>query len=123
MGTKLAQRWFAQGGYGKAVGNPYGLNMYGLLSGMISGGELTQYDASFAAGIEAGITYQLSDNQRVAMEGELLAHTAEGTSHSAELALSWHWQPKRNFALRGQLGYQHWQGEDVKGKVTSYFYF
>ncbi len=120
---RLEGRWFAQGGYGKAWGDAQGLHFYGLISGEISSGKLTNYRAAFGGGIEAGVVYQLAEDHRVSIDGQYLALGGTDADQNAKASANWHWQPQRNFALRSQVSYLHWQQEDILGKLTAYLYF
>lgn len=124
---KQAGRWFAQGGYGKAWGDARDLHLYTLISGELSHGDLTNYQATFAGGIEAGLTYQVSHNHRAGIHGQYLAlvnnRTELDANQNTKASISWHWQMSRNWALRSQVSYLHWQDEEVSGKVNAFLYF
>ncbi|MFA0414505.1 DUF4105 domain-containing protein [Vibrio renipiscarius] len=120
---KLESRWFGQGGYGKAWGDAKALHLYGLLSAEISGGELTDYDATLGAGIEAGLIYQVADHHRIGLTGQYLALVDSQADQNAKANASWHWQLSRNTALRSQVSYLNWGEEELSGKLTAYLYF
>ncbi|ROV60691.1 DUF4105 domain-containing protein [Vibrio ponticus] len=120
---KLESRWFGQGGYGKAWGDAESLHFYGLLSAEVSGGELTDYDATLGGGLEAGMIYQLAENHRVGLQGQYLALVDSDADQNAKATANWHWQIERNFALRSQVSYLHWGEEEVVGKLNAYIYF
>ena len=120
---KLESRWFGQGGYGKAWGDAQSLHFYSLLSAEISGGELTDYDATLGGGIEAGMVYQLAENHRVGIQGQYLALLDSDAEQNAKATANWHWQLDRNIALRSEVSYLHWGHEELSGKLTAYFYF
>lgn len=120
---KLASRWFGQGGFGKAWGDPRDLNAYSLLSAELSGGALTDYDAVPGAGIETGVLYQLGDSHRLALQGQYLSLFNTVAKQNAVATASWHWAINRNFAIRSQFSYTHWLDEEVSGKITGYLYY
>lgn len=120
---KLAGRTFAQGGFGKAWGDSDGLHLYGLISGELSGGELTNYDAVTGAGVEAGLLYQLGSSHRFGLQGQYLTLFNSEADQNASTTASWQWSLDRNFAIRSQVSYQHWHSEDVSGKITGYLYY
>ncbi|MBA5762634.1 DUF4105 domain-containing protein [Vibrio sp. 404] len=120
---KLESRWFGQGGYGKAWGDAQSLHFYGLLSGEVSGGELTDYDATLGGGIEAGVVYQLAENHRIGIQGQYLALLDSDADQNAKASANWHWQLDRNMALRSEVSYLHWGHEELSGKLTAYIYF
>ncbi|GAK88008.1 putative outermembrane protein [Vibrio ponticus] len=120
---KLQSRWFGQGGYGKAWGDAESLHFYGLLSAEISGGELTDYDATIGGGVEAGLIYQIAQHHRIGMQGQYLALVDSDAEQNAKATASWHWQIDRNFALRSEVSYLHWGEEEVSGKLNAYLYF
>ncbi|WP_260259203.1 Lnb N-terminal periplasmic domain-containing protein [Vibrio intestinalis] len=120
---KLASRWFGQGGYGKAWGDAQSLHFYGLLSAEVSSGDLTDYQATFGAGVEAGVVMQVGDNHRLGLEGQYLALADSDADQNAKATASWHWSLSRNVALRSQVSYLHWGEEEVSAKFTGYIYF
>ncbi len=122
-GDKLSGRWFAQNGYGKAIGQADKLHAYGLLSGEISGGQLTGYDATFGAGIEAGILWQASEHQRIALQGQYFYLVNADADYHSQANLSWQWAIQRNLALRTDAIYQKWHTEDTALRLSAYFYY
>ena len=120
---KLESRWFSQGGYGKAWGDAQSQHFYGLISAEISGGELTDYDATLGGGVEVGFVFQLGDSHRLGIDGQYLALIDSQADQNAKATASWHWQLSRNTALRSQVSYLHWGEEELSGKLTAYLYF
>lgn len=116
-------RWFVQGGFGKAWGRSDKLHLYSLASAEISGGELTDYQATLGAGIESGIYYQLTEQNRLGLEGQYLSLFHSEAQQNAKITASWHWSLSRHFAIRGQVNYQHWKTEELGSRITGYFYF
>ncbi|PFG45773.1 uncharacterized protein DUF4105 [Vibrio sp. ES.051] len=121
--NKLAGRWFAQGGAGKAWGQSDKLHLYTLISGEISGGELTNYDLTLGAGVETGILWQASINHRIGIQGQYLHLLDSHTDQNAKVTASWNWTLSRNWAIRGELEYQHWSRENTSASLTGYFYY
>ncbi|KHT40334.1 outermembrane protein [Vibrio sinaloensis] len=116
-------RWFGQAGFGKAWGNSDKLHVYSLLSGELSGGELTDYQSTLGVGVESGILYQLNDQHRLGLEGQYLSLFNSKAKQNANATATWHWSLNRHFALRGQVNYQHWTSEELTTRLTGYFYY
>lgn len=123
MERKQAGRWFIQGGTGKAWGRSDGLHVYSLFSSEASYGELTQNDFSLGLGIETGLLYQLAEKHRIGIQGQYLALIDSSADQDASITASWNWAFNRNWSLRSQVQYQHWDSEDTSAKITAYFYY
>ncbi|MGC9403162.1 DUF4105 domain-containing protein [Vibrio genomosp. F10 str. 9ZC157] len=120
---KLAGRWFGQAGVGKAWGQADKLHAYSLLSTELSGGQLTQYDATVGIGVEAGLLYQVADQHRIGLQGQYLALIDSNAEQNSSATASWHWTLNRHWAVRSQVSYQHWTREDTSAKLTAYLYY
>ncbi|MGF1740576.1 DUF4105 domain-containing protein [Vibrio profundum] len=121
--NKQAGRWFAQGGSGKAWGNSADVHFYALISSELSGGQATDYDAVIGLGVESGILWQASEQHRLGLQGQYLALFDSDADQDASVTASWNWSLNKRWALRTQASYQHWQSEDLSGKLTAYFYY
>lgn len=116
-------RWFAQGGYGQAWGEAQGLHSYALLSASLNHGELTDHQISYGAGVEAGLLWQVADQHRIGLQGQYLSLFNSDANYHSQVNVSWNWNLARNWALRSEVRYQHWQQEELAGKLTGYFYY
>ncbi|MGR5211558.1 DUF4105 domain-containing protein [Vibrio rotiferianus] len=121
--NKLAGRWFAQGGAGKAWGESDKLHLYTLLSADFSGGELTNYNLAVGAGVEAGVLWQAGPNHRLGLQGQYLHLFDSNADQNAKATVSWSWAVSQNWAIRSELEYQHWYRENTSAKLTGYFYY
>ncbi|OHY93669.1 hypothetical protein BI375_18710 [Vibrio rotiferianus] len=121
--SKLAGRWFAQGGAGKAWGESDKLHLYTLFSLDASAGELTKYDLTVGSGVEAGVLWQATHNHRLALQGQYLYLFDSLVDQNAKATASWNWALSRNWAIRSEVEYQHWSRENTTAKLTGYFYY
>ncbi|EKO3693173.1 DUF4105 domain-containing protein [Vibrio metschnikovii] len=116
-------RWFVQGGYGQAWGDPNNLHSYGLASLAFNHGSLTDYRLTTGVGMEAGVLWQVADKHRLGLQGQYLALLNSAAEHHSQINLTWNWSLARHWALRSEIRYQHWQQEEMSAKVTGYFYY
>lgn len=120
--TKRVGRSFVEGGYGKSIGDPNSLHAYllgtiGLNSGDFSDG------ISPAAGVEGGIIWQLNSAHKFAASGQFQWLANNQQAQRSQSKLSWHWALEKDFALRTEVNYSHWQQADHGVKLALYYYF
>lgn len=121
--TNTSGRWFGQGGVGKAWGDPNLVHGYALLSTELSGGTLTDYQATLGAGAEVGLLYQINQAHKVSVQGQYLSLFDSPDSHKAQASTHWHWSMTSDFALRSEVRYRHWHRDELLAQLTAYVYY
>ncbi|WP_342609958.1 hypothetical protein [Vibrio tritonius] len=116
-------RLFINTGVGKAWGRADDLHIYGLISGEINQGPLTDYQWVAGIGTRMGMLYSLSEGHRIGLEGDWLRLLSDDVLSRSSIRATWHWSITTNTALRSEMGYRHWYGEEMIGKITAYVYY
>lgn len=120
---KQSGRWFAQGGYGKSIGNPNSLHTYMLGSFELNGGDITNQSAEVGLGSEFGAVWQINNNNKIAVTGNIMRLLNSDVKYHQRIDLTWNLALARNWAIRSKISQQRWHREDVIGKVTLQHYF
>ncbi|WP_249930176.1 MULTISPECIES: DUF4105 domain-containing protein [unclassified Pseudoalteromonas] len=121
--TKREGRLFLQGGYGKSFGDASHLQSYLLGSSVVQSGDLID-SVSFGLGSEAGVIWQVTDSQKLALSGQAFWLMNE-PSVDYQLTFSAHWQIAlaQNWGLRSSAIYQDWQRSEQQFKLQLFHYF
>lgn len=120
---KQSGRWFAQGGYGKSFGNPNSLHTYMLGSFELNSGDITNRSLEVGLGSEFGAVWQINNNNKVAVTGNLMRLLNSDVKYHNQVGLAWNWAFATNWALRSNISQQRWRNEDVMTKLTLQHYF
>jgi len=120
---KQSGRWFAQGGYGKAIGNPHRLHAYLLGSFELNKGDITKQHFAPGVGSELGVIWQVNDSHKVAVTGNIMRLVNDDVKYHNQVNFTWNWGFASNWALRSKISHQQWRGEDIISKLTLHHYF
>ena len=120
--NKRQGRWFTQNGYGKSFGNPNTLHSYLLGQFELSAGDITE-KLTLGVGTEAGVIWQVSNDHKLALTGNMLWLADSDVDKHSELSLKWNWSLSRNLSLRTQLQSQRWYNRDSSVKFAIQYYF
>ena len=121
--TSYRHRLLMNAGVGKAWGRADDLHVYGLMSGEVSQGPLTDHQWVMGIGTRMGVLYSLNERHRLGVEGDWLRLLGDDVLSRSSVKATWNWSITTNTALRSEMGYQHWYGEEMSGKITAYFYY
>ncbi|QDF68374.1 DUF4105 domain-containing protein [Shewanella sp. SNU WT4] len=121
-------RYFAQGGYGKAFGDPRGLHTYVLASGEINSAPILDAAMSLGLGAEAGLVFEQSNLDKWWLSAQYLWQTDKAIDARAQVSLKWQLNlPSltygQEWAVRSEVGYQEWQGRQAYANLNLLWYF
>ena len=116
-------RWLLNGGMGRAWGRAEKLHVYGLLSGELNQGPLTDNVWVPGVGARAGLLYSFNDEHRLGIEGEWLALIGGNANDHSDITATWNWSLTTNTALRMQVGYQDWTTHQATAAMIAHFYY
>jgi hypothetical protein len=120
---KQSGRWFAQGGYGKAIGDPHTLHAYLLGSFELNKGDITAQRFTPGLGTEFGVIWQLNNSNKVALTGNIMRLLNSDAKYHQQLDFTWNWGFASNWAVRSKISHQQWRGEDIISALTLHHYF
>ncbi|GHB69540.1 hypothetical protein GCM10008107_18580 [Psychrosphaera saromensis] len=120
--VKEKNRYFTQGGFGKSFGDPNNLHSFVLGSVALNYGDITD-KLDVGAGIEFGTIWQVNNNNKLGLTGNVMQLINTGNQYYSQVDLSWNLSLNTNLALRSSINYRKWHSEDTQVKLTLYYYF
>ncbi|WP_010364712.1 DUF4105 domain-containing protein [Pseudoalteromonas citrea] len=120
--SKRVGRVFAEAGYGKSIGDPQLLHGYILGTVAVNGGDISQ-GINIGAGFEAGVTWQISEGDRISLSGRWLALSDSNSHKQHELAIRWNTSLSQNWSVRAEVIQQNWHSQERAAKLLLLYYF
>ncbi len=120
--NKRSGRFFTKGGYGKSYGNPNSVHGYILGQFELNTGDITN-QLSVGLGSEAGVIWQVNNNHKLALTGNMFWLSNNNANNHSEAALTWSYALSRNIALRSQIKHEKWHSYNTAASFAVQFYF
>ncbi|MDA9556641.1 DUF4105 domain-containing protein [Vibrio sp.] len=121
--TNGDSRTFINGGAGKAWAFANNHHLYGLLQGEVNHGSLTDHNIDIGAGPRIGFLSDINFNNRVGLEADWIGLYNSTVDYHTSISGTWNHSFSKDTALRTQLGYAKWHGEQIIAKASFYYYF
>ena len=120
--NKRSGRFFTKGGYGKSYGNPNSVHGYILGQFELNTGDITN-QLSVGLGSEAGVIWQVNNNHKLALTGNMFWLSDNNANNHSEATLTWSYALSRNIALRSQIKHEKWHSHNTAASFAVQFYF
>ncbi|MBV7315394.1 DUF4105 domain-containing protein [Shewanella sp. NIFS-20-20] len=121
-------RYFVQGGVGKAFGDPRGVHSYLLASGELNAAPVLASALSVGLGAEAGLVLEQSNLDKWWLSAQYLWQSDKAIEARSAVSLKWQLNllplaGGQQWALRTEVGYQQWQDSQAYAKLNLLWYY